>query len=140
MFKYAVRVATERGRVSASLVDWPEVVVEGRGDPLRDLKAELLEAIGECVRTQSPVRVPKTKAKSSSPYLVRLSAREAMKVIVFNEMIAARLNYSILASKLGVDEGAVRRALDLGEPADVDSLERILKVMGKCLLAYTAAC
>ncbi len=138
MFKYAVRVDTRQGNVRVALVDWPEVSVVARRDPLIELKAALLGEIARCVRSRTTIRVP--KAKPSSTFFVRLSPGEALKVIVINETFASGGDFRSVAQHLNMGERAIKQALDLAQPADVELLNRILAVGGKRLLAYTVAC
>lgn len=138
MFKYAVRVDASQGRVKVALVDWPEVSVVARRDPLIELRAALLAEIARCVRSRAPIPVP--KAKPSPSFFVRLSPGEALKVIVINETFASGGDFRSVARSLDMAERVIKQALDLAAPADVELLNRILAVGGKRLLAYTVAC
>ncbi len=137
MFIYAVRVRTMQGRLTVSLVDWPEVSVAVKQDPLVELKAALLASIAKQARTRTPIPTP--KAKPSSTFFVRLSAGEAMKVMVINEMFAGGLNPTSVASALGLEKTAISNAINLSQPTDVELLNKILNMAGKRLLAYTVA-
>ncbi|GEM_PF-1298137 len=138
MFKYAVRVDASQGKVKVALVDWPEVSVAARRDPLIELKSALLAEIARCVRSKLPIRVP--KARPSPSFFVRLSPGEALKVMVINEMFASGRDFRAAAASLDLPERVIKQALDLGQPTDVELLNRILAVVGKRLLAYTVAC
>lgn len=137
MFRYAVRTKIDRGVVTVSLVDWPEVSIVVRKYPVVELRAALLRAIVCQFRTKEPVPLP--KAKPCSEYHVRLSSREAMKVMTFNEMLHARLGMKEAALRLSVSDLLIRRMLDLDQPADLDLIERIMNLIGKRIVAYSVS-
>lgn len=134
MFRYAVRTKIDWGTVTVSLVDWPEVSTVVRKDPVAELKAALLRAIVCQFRLQKPVPLP--KAKPCTEFCVRLSSREAVKVMTFNEMLHARLGMTEAALRLSVSDLQLRHMLDLDQPADLDLIERVMDLIGKRIVAY----
>lgn len=137
MFRYAVRTKIDRAVVTVSLVDWPEVSTVVRKDPVAELRVVLLRAIISQFRTQKPVPLP--KAKPCSQFCVRLSSREAMKVMTFNEMLQARLGMQEAALRLSISDQLIAGMLDLDQPADLDLIERIMGLIGKRIVAYSVS-
>jgi len=137
MFRYAVRIDGDAKSGMASLVDWPQVCAPINGNVAFVLKENLLLKISESVRSGTLIPVPKSRPVEE--LCVRLSTAQSLKVLVLNEMYASGVDMRFLACDLGVTESAIRRALDLSLSTDVDFLSEVLAVMGRCLLAYTAA-
>jgi antitoxin HicB len=77
--------------------------------------------------------VPLPSAPKRGQYLVELSASSAVKVILFNELLAQKVRPAELARRLSIPRQHVQRLLDLRHPTKLDSIAAALKVLGKTL-------
>jgi antitoxin HicB len=134
--QHAFPYRSEREQTGGTLiqfVDVPEAhtlaptAAGARGDPALDC---LIAALGGYVKLGREIPRPspaRGRAVAILPPLV------AAKLALYQAMRAERITRTALAQRLGVQENAVRRLLDLDHRSHIDQIDRALAALGKRL-------
>jgi antitoxin HicB len=123
----------ETGGVLAQFIDVPEAHTFGAteadagGDHALDC---LITALGGYIKLGR--RVPEPSPAQGRPVAI-LPPLVAAKLALYQAMRAERITRTALARRLGLQENAVRRLLDLDHRSHIDQLDRALATLGKRL-------
>src|ERR671918_1744888 len=123
----------EAGGVVAQFVDVPEAHTFGAseadagGDNAMDC---LIAALGGYIRLGR--EIPQPSPARGRP-VVTLPPLVSAKLALYEAMRAQRITRTELARRLGLQENAVRRLLDLDHRSHLDQLDRALAALGKRL-------
>ncbi len=121
----------------AYTVTFPDVYGANTGGWTRDEALELAEdclsvALGMCVKAREDIPEPSTPAEGQ--VLVAVSPIVAAKLALYTAMREQGVTNVGLASRLGLQENAVRRLVDPGHRSHITSVEKALKALGRSLL------
>jgi antitoxin HicB len=123
----------EQGGVVVQFVDVPEAHTVGAteadagGDHALDC---LIAALGGYIKLGR--EIPKPSPARGHPVAI-LPPLVAAKLALYEAMRAERITRTALARRLGLQENAVRRLLDLDHRSHIDQLDRALAALGKRL-------
>jgi antitoxin HicB len=123
----------EAGGVLVQFIDVPEAHTLGAteadagGDHALDC---LIAALGGYLKLGRPI--PKPSPAQGRPVAI-LPPLVAAKLALYEAMRAERITSTALARRLGLQENAVRRLLDLDHRSHIDQLDRALAALGKRL-------
>ncbi len=116
------------------LTDWPEISSANAAQLERSLGTALRLEIHRKLQAGTPIPLP--RSKPSKGVNVHLSASESLKVLVHNEIVKSEMPLEALAGSLGMPAPALRRALALDQPLDMELLSTMVAAFGKRLVAY----
>ena len=121
----------------AYTVTFPDVYGANTGGWTRDEALELAEdclsvALGMCVKAREDIPEPSLPAEGQ--VLIVVSPIVAAKLALYTAMREQGLTNVALASRLGLQENAVRRLVDPGHRSHITSVEKALKALGRSLL------
>jgi len=130
-FSYAFE-HDESGGVLVQFVDVPEAHTSGASEAAAgELALDcLIAALGGYIRLGR--RVPRPSPARGRPVAI-LPPLVAAKLALYEAMRAERISGSELARRLGLQENAVRRLLDLDHRSHLDQLDRALAALGRRL-------
>jgi antitoxin HicB len=97
----------------------------------------LVTALGGYVEAGQPL--PKPPKPKRGQKTVELPALMSAKLALYEAMRAARLSNAGLARRLGLQENAVRRLLDLDHRSHIGEVERALAALGRRLVVRSEA-
>ena len=123
----------ESGGVLAQFIDVPEAHAYGAtpadagGDHALDC---LIAALGGYIRLGRAI--PRPSAAGGRP-VATLPPLVAAKLALYQAMRAERITRTDLARRLGLQENAVRRLLDLDHRSHIDQVDRALAALGRRL-------
>jgi antitoxin HicB len=123
----------ESGGVLAQLIDVPEAHTFGAteadagGDDALDC---LIAALGGYIKVGR--KIPRPSAARGRPVAI-LPPLVAAKLALYEAMREQRITRTELARRLGLQENAVRRLLDLDHRSHIDQVDRALAALGKRL-------
>jgi antitoxin HicB len=123
----------EAGNVMVQFIDVPEAhsfgptEAEAGGDNALDC---LIAALGGYIKLGR--KVPEPSPARGQP-VATLSPLVAAKLALYEAMRAERITRTELARRLGLQENAVRRLLDLDHRSHIDQVARALAALGKHL-------
>lgn len=122
----------ESGGVLAQFIDVPEAHTVGASEAEAGDKALdcLIAALGGYIRLGRAI--PRPSPARGRPVAV-LPPLVAAKLALYEAMRAQDITRAELARRLGVQENAVRRLLDLDHRSHLDQLERALAALGRRL-------
>ena len=130
---FPYRFEPEAGGVLVQFVDVPEAHTFGPteadagGDNALDC---LIAALGGYIRLGR--EIPKPSPARGRPVAI-LPPLVAAKLALYEAMRAQRITRTELARRLGLQENAVRRLLDLDHRSHIDQVDRALAALGKRL-------
>jgi antitoxin HicB len=109
--------------------DVPEALAEGgdRADALQAAEDALITALGGYLEAKRPLPMAKRR-KGLEP--IRVPPLEAAKIALHEAMRTEGMSGRELARRLGVQEGAVRRLLNLSHRSHIGEVERALAIFG----------
>lgn len=121
----------------AYAVSFPDVYGANTGGWTREEALELAEdclsvALGMCVKAREDI--PEPSAPSEGQVLIAVSPIVAAKLALYTAMREQGITNVGLASRLGLQENAVRRLVDPGHRSHITSVEKALKALGRSLL------
>ena len=121
----------------AYTVSFPDVYGANTGGWTREEALELAEdcllvALGMCVKARE--EIPEPSAPSEGQLLIAVSPIVAAKLALYTAMREQGITNVGLASRLGLQENAVRRLVDPGHRSHITSVEKALKALGRSLL------
>ena len=121
----------------AYTVSFPDVYGANTGGWTREEALELAEdclsvALGMCVKAREDI--PEPSAPSEGQVLIAVSPIVAAKLALYTAMREQAVTNVGLASRLGLQENAVRRLVDPGHRSHITSVEKALKALGRSLL------
>lgn len=123
----------ESGGVLVQLIDIPEAhtfaatEADAGGDYALDC---LISALGGYIRLGR--KIPRPSPARGQPVVV-LPPLVSAKLALYEAMRAQRITRTDLARRLGLQENAVRRLLDLDHRSHIDQVDRALAALGKRL-------
>ena len=132
LFMYPARfVPGSDGRILVEFVDLPRVATDGEND--HDAMEEAIDALGSdlSIRLSRREEIPKPSAAKRGQRLVSVPLWLAPKLALYLAMREQRVNNSVLALRLGVDERVIRRMLDPGHASKPASIQAALAALGK---------
>jgi antitoxin HicB len=132
--QYPVKLTHQAvGNYAVSFPDIPEALTLGDTveDALRHAVDALETALDFYFEHDRPVPLP--SAPQRGHRLVELPASVAVKVLLFNELLAQKVRPAELARRLSIPRQHVHRLLDPRHPTKIDSLAAALKALGKTL-------
>lgn len=136
---YPVRLERQdNGAVLASFPDIPEALTEGATEEEALVEAEdcLVAALGGYIRVRRDI--PRPSSARGCPSVV-LPALVAAKTALYREMRAQGIGNTVLAERLQITEGAVRRLIDLDHRSHIGQVEAALGALGQRLVVATQA-
>ena len=130
-FPYAFE-PDESGGVLVQFVDVPEAHTSGASEPAAGEQALdcLIAALGGYVKLAR--NIPRPSPARGRPVAV-LPPLVAAKLALYEAMRAQSVARTELARRLGLQENAVRRLLDLDHRSHIDRIDRALAALGKRL-------
>ena len=129
----------EDGSILVSFPDIPEALTEGATE------AEALEQAQDCVIAALGGYVEEGRHPIPTPSPVRgrtsvaLPVLVAAKIALYGAMHEQGVSNTVLAERLGLSEGAVRRLIDLDHRSHVGQVETALHALGQRLTVATRA-
>lgn len=129
-FVYAYEVyRSDDGAWQVRFPDVPEALTEGDTEAEAHALASdaLIAALGGLVKLRKPIPEPTVQARQH----VVVPMLEAAKLALYRTMREQKLSNVTLAKQLGVQEGEVRRWLDLDHPTKITTVENALWHLGK---------
>lgn len=113
--------------------DIPEAITQGETqEEARLMAADVLEsAMDFYFEDGRPVPLPSRVRKGEE--LVDLPSSVSAKVLLLNEMIAAKVSKAELARRMGTQPQEVQRIVDLKHATKIDTVDRALRALGKHL-------
>jgi len=130
-YVYPVMVEEAEDGVTVTFPDVPEAVTcgETREEALAQAPDALVSGLSFYVDAGQLIPPPSVGGRAS----VAVPALEAAKLALHDAMLAAGLTKTGLAQRLGVDENAVRRLVDVLHGSKIEQVEAALRVLGKRL-------
>jgi len=123
----------EEGGFVVTFRDIPEAITQGDTfDEAMSMACEVLVLGIECY-FDAHKHVPVPSAPEADETLVELPASVWAKVLLLNEMIAAKVGPSELARRMHTRPQDVNRIINLSHATKIDTLSRALAVLGKRL-------
>jgi antitoxin HicB len=128
-YVYPVVIEEAEDGVTVTFPDVPEAITTGatREEALAQAPDALVTGLSFYVDEGQPIPTPSVLEGSS----VAVPALEAAKLALHETMLAAGLTKTALAQRLGVDEKAVRRLLDVLHGSKIEQVEAALLALGK---------
>lgn len=128
VYPYTVR-QSEDGAWQVRFGDVPEALTEGETEAEAHALATdaLVAALGGLMKLRRDIPVPSAKGA----FFVIVPILQSAKLALYQAMREHGLNKVTLANKLGVQEGEVRRMLDLDHQTKIGTLENALWQLGK---------
>ncbi|GHT98530.1 antitoxin HicB [Betaproteobacteria bacterium] len=139
MFYPATFTAAPEGGYVVTFRDIPEAITQGETeDEALAMAADVLLSAMDFYfddRRQVPLPSPLRAGERQ----IALPASVWAKVLLLNELVAARVSNSDLARRLGTRPQEVNRIVDLAHATKIDTLDRALGVLGKRIEISVAA-
>ncbi len=131
VFPYAFE-PEESGGVLVQLIDVPEAHTSGATEAAAGEQALdcLIAALGGYIKLGR--KIPRPSAARGRP-VVTLPPLVAAKLALYEAMRAQGMTRTELARRLGLQENAVRRLLDLDHRSHIEQIDRALTALGKRL-------
>lgn len=128
VYPYTVR-QSEDGAWQVRFRDVPEALTEGETEAEAHALATdvLAAALGGLTKLRRDLPVPSAEGE----FLAVVPILQSAKLALYQAMREHGLNKVTLANKLGVQEGEVRRMLDLDHQTKIGTLEKALWQLGK---------
>ena len=138
--RYAYPVTLERdeaGRFVASFPDVPEALTDGadEAEALSEARDALRAALVGYVHARRALPRPSRRRGS----VVALAPVVAAKLALYQAMRSQQVSNIVLAERLGVTEGAVRRLVDPDHASRMEKVEAALEVLGAGVVLEDAA-
>ena len=92
----------------------------------------LAVALGMCVKSREAIPVPSPLGEGEA--LVSVTPVVAAKLALYTAMREQGITNMGLATRLGVQENAIRRLVDPGHRSHISSVEKALKAVGRSLI------
>lgn len=142
LFVFPYVAAREKGDVAVS---FPGVAGAHTWVPKGTAEAEaraiiedcLIAALGGYIEAGEPL--PKAPKPKRGQKTIELSALISAKLALYEAMRAERMSNAGLARRLGLQENAVRRLLDLDHRSHIGEVERALAALGRRLVVSSEA-
>ena len=130
-FPYAFE-PDQSGGVLVQFVDVPEAHTSGANEAAADEQALdcLIAALGGYIKLAR--KIPRPSPARGRP-VATLPPLVAAKLALYEAMRAQSITRTELARRLGLQENAVRRLLDLDHRSHIDQIDRALAVLGQRL-------
>ena len=131
VFPYAFELK-ESGGVLVQLIDVPEAHTSGATEAAAGEQALdcLIAALGGYIKLGR--KIPRPSPARGRP-VVTLPPLVAAKLALYEAMRAQGMTRTELARRLGLQENAVRRLLDLDHRSHIEQIDRALTALGKRL-------
>ena len=128
VYPYTAR-QSEDGAWQVRFYDVPEALTEGETEAEAHALATdaLVAALGGLTKLRRDIPAPSAKGE----FFVIVPILQSAKLALYQAMREHGLNKVTLANKLGVQEGEVRRMLDLDHQTKIGTLENALWQLGK---------
>lgn len=123
----------QEGGYVVTFRDIPEAVTQGDTfDEARLMAADVLEsAMDFYFEDGRPVPLPSRIRKGEE--LVDLPSSVSAKVLLLNEMLAAKVSKAELARRMGTQPQEVQRIVDLRHATKIDTVDKALRALGRHL-------
>lgn len=131
--QYAVQIQQEGKAFLVSCRDLPEM--NSVGDSLNEALAEAVDGIESVFMLYMEDRraIPAPSAIQQGEHWVRLPARVAAKVALYNEMVAQKVTKAELARRLSWKQTQVDRLWSLNHSTKLESIEAAFHAVGRQL-------
>lgn len=133
MFYPAKFAAAKEGGFVVTFRDIPEAITQG------DSEAEAMEMAEDVLISamdfyfEDRRAVPAPSPAKRGERLVELPASVAAKVLLLNELVAAKVSNAELARRMGTRAQEVQRIVNLNHATKIDTIAAALKALGKGL-------
>jgi antitoxin HicB len=129
---FPYRLEPEPGGVLAQFIDLPEAHTFGANEAEAGANALdcLIAALGGYIRLGR--EIPRPSPARGGPVAI-LPPLVTAKLALYEAMRAQRITRTELTRRLGMQENAIRRLLDLDHRSHIDQIDRALAALGKRL-------
>jgi len=127
-FSYPFSITKESANeFLVSFKDIPEALTSGESieEAITMAKDSLIAALGGYIEDR--LNIPEPSAAAGSEQIAILNPLESAKIGLYRVMLDQKISNVALASKLNIDEKAVRRMLDLDHSSKINGINDALK-------------